>query len=64
MPDRNQMMAALDNAFAEQMKTLFSVFAGSPSPEAAKAEPRFARGLAQACEAYEKAAAAIAALTP
>jgi len=62
MPDRAQLMEALDDAFSEQMKTLFGVFAGSA--DVGKAEPRFAKGLTQACEAYEKAAAAIAALAP
>jgi hypothetical protein len=59
MPGRKQMMGALDDAFAEQMKTLFVVLAGST--DLAKAVPRFTKGLAQACDAYDKAAEAIAA---
>jgi hypothetical protein len=62
MPDRNQMMEALDAAFAEHIKTLFAIFAGSP--DVAQAQPHFAKGLKQACDAHEKAVAAIAALTP
>jgi hypothetical protein len=62
MPDRKQMMGALDDAFAEHMKTLFEVFANSADVN--QAEPRFAKGLKQACDAHEKAVAAIAALTP
>jgi hypothetical protein len=58
MPGKKQMMAALDDAFAEQMKTLFGVLAGST--DVAKAAPRFAKGLAQACDAYDKASDAIA----
>jgi hypothetical protein len=57
MPNRKQMMGALDDAFAEQMKTLFVVLAGSTDVD--KAAPRFAKGLAQACDAYDKAAEAI-----
>jgi hypothetical protein len=53
------MISALDDAFAEQMKTLFTVLAGSG--DVAKAAPRFAKGLAQTCDAYDKAADAIAA---
>jgi hypothetical protein len=59
MPGRKQMMRALDDAFAEQMKTLFGVLAGST--DLGKAVPRFTKGLAQACDAYDKAAEAISA---
>lgn len=59
MPSRKQMMSALDDALAEQMKTLFTVLAGSG--DVTKAAPRFAKGLAQACDAYDKAADAIVA---
>jgi hypothetical protein len=62
MPDRKQMMGALDAAFAEHMKTLFEVLANNADVN--QAEPRFAKGLKQACDAHEKAVAAIAALTP
>jgi hypothetical protein len=58
MPGKKQMMGALDDAFTEQMKKLFEVLAGSTDVD--KAAPRFAKGLAQACEAYDKAADAIA----
>jgi hypothetical protein len=62
MPDRKQMMEALDAAFAEHVKTLFAILAGSA--DVAQAEPRFAKGLKQACDAHEKAVAAIATLSP
>jgi hypothetical protein len=62
MPDRKQMMGALDDAFADHMRTLFAVFAGSA--DVTQAELHFAKGLKQACDAHEKAVAAIATLTP
>ena len=60
MPDRKEMMAALDEAFAEQMKTLFGVLASSAN--LTEATPRFVQGLSQARVAYLKASEAIAAM--
>jgi hypothetical protein len=60
MPDRKEMMAALDEAFAEQMKTLFGVLASSTN--LTEATPRFVQGLSQARVAYLKASEAIAAM--
>jgi len=62
MPNRAKMMEALDDAFAEHVKTLFAVFA--TSDDVAQAEPRFVRGLKRACDAHEKALAAIVTLAP
>ena len=61
MPNREKMMEAIDNAFAEHVKTLFAVLATTADAEAAQ---RFARGLKQACDAHDKAVAAIAILAP
>jgi hypothetical protein len=62
MLDRKRMMGALDEAFNEQMRRLFGVLASST--DIAEAAPRFAHDLAEVCAAYEKAAAAIAAMAP
>jgi len=61
LSDRKQMIEALDEAFTEQMKRLFGVLAKFSDTNIAEAAPRFTRGFALACAAYEKAAAAIAA---
>ena len=56
------MIAALNTAFAEHMVKLFSVLATSES--IATAAPRFAKGLSNACDAYDEALAAIDAEAP
>ena len=62
MPHRDQIIEALDGAFAEHVKTLFAVLA--TSPDIAQAQQRFAKGLKQACDAHENAVATIATLKP
>jgi hypothetical protein len=55
---RPELKAALDGAFAEQMKVLFSQLCngltiGLPKPDPKLATDRFATGLQAACTAYE-----------
>jgi hypothetical protein len=57
-PPPDHVRAALDGAFAEQMKVLFSqlcngLTTGLPKPDPKLATDRFATGLQAACAAYE-----------
>jgi hypothetical protein len=57
-PAQDHIKAALDGAFAEQMKVLFSqlcngLTTGLPKPDPKVATERFATGLQAACAAYE-----------
>lgn len=58
MLTQEQMRAALDDAFAEQMKALFlglhtGMTTGLPKPDPKAAADRFATGLRAACAAHE-----------
>jgi hypothetical protein len=57
-PAQDHIKAALDGAFAEQMKVLFSqlcngLTTGLPKPDPKLATDRVATGLKAACSAYE-----------
>jgi hypothetical protein len=57
-PMQDHIKAALDGAFAEQMKVLFSqlcngLTTGLPKPDPKLATDRFATGLQAACAAYD-----------
>lgn len=60
--DRDTALKALDDAFADGVKRLFSVFLqGLEDPSATQAElmGRFKRGLAYHCDAYGKTKAIV-----
>jgi hypothetical protein len=58
MMSKKRMIAALDGAFDEHMKRLFHALATSQVTDFTPTS-NFARGLAQACDAYDRAVAGI-----